>query len=112
MTNQLYQVFITALTSAYERDLVYRLAEQGYWVGPLSGDQISLKREKVAGVIIALQVSKPNANVESIHNDVYAVINVVKAKVYSVVIVPYSTESMWNGGNFEIGTVDHLKHYN
>lgn len=110
--NGCYEVFITALTPAYERDIVHKLLDQGYALGALNGGNLTLARERTAGVVIALYISKLGSTAQSIYDDVLAVLNAIKAKFYSLIIVPYSSEGVWNHGNFEIGVIDHLKHFN
>ena len=103
----MFHLHLTALTSSYEKDLVYRLIQKGYSVAPASDLSITIQSSKNIGALISLQLEKlTEIHAPDVYDDVLSVLNEMRAKYYSLVITAFSYDSRWAGSNIELPTTE------
>lgn len=99
----MFHVHITAITNAYEKDLIYGLIQKGYAVAPASDLCVSLQYSEKGSALISLQLDKlSQVNVQEIYDDVISILGWIQAKYYSVIVTPFSYDARWTGSNFEV----------
>lgn len=104
---QYFLVWITALTSLYERDIVHGLVVKGYVVSPGS-DQPLITIKGGLSSIIALRVDTTKS-VDLLYEDVLFVLNKMEAKFFSLIICKHSISCMWAGSNISLPELEEAK---
>jgi len=99
----MFHLHLTAITGAYEKDLIHRLIQRGYSVASASDLCVTLQSPEHAGALISLQVEKPSEiHAPDILDDVMSILADMQAKYYSIVVTMFSYDSKWTGSNFKL----------
>ena len=106
----MHHIYITALISSYEKEIIAGLVKIGYTVSPMADLVYPNGSNGIAGYLIALQVSKQDhIDSPTIYGDIRAILDFIDGKFYSIVITPYASDSVFAGGNFELNQTSTTK---
>ncbi len=98
----MFHLHLTALTGAYEKELIHKLIQKGYSVAPASDLCITLQSVDNAGALISLQLEKlTEIHAPVIYDDVMGILEEMRAKYYSLIITAFSFDSRWAIGNIK-----------
>lgn len=100
----MFCLHLTALTSLYEKELIHKLVVNGYSVSPATEQGvIAPSSPNAAGALISLCINKSDElSAVSLYQEIVVILNDMKAKYYSLIILPFSYNACWSGGNFSV----------
>lgn len=102
----MFHLHLTAITGAYEKELIHRLIQRGYSVAPASDLCVTLQSPEHAGALISLQIEKlSEIHAPSVLDDVMSILADMQAKYYSIIVTMFSYDSKWTGSNFKLQSV-------
>jgi hypothetical protein len=100
-----FHLWITAIDNSYEASIVSKLIERGYAIACADGKTTSIQTENGFSVLIALKVERfsgKSFTAQELHNDTMAILKEVDGKHYSVIVAPYSQNTIWCASNVGI----------
>lgn len=96
-------VWVTCMLADYEDRIIAGMVKKGYHVSAASGNEVSVKYDNGASVLIALSIetSKEEKQAVDINKDIMDVLKENNFLFYSV-IVSARAGSCWNGSNIRL----------
>ena len=95
-SSQAYHIWITALLSSYEKNIIHGLVNKGYIVSAADyKGTISSTFEGAAASIIGIKVEKSEIKRDILMEEVREILSSMKAKFYSIVISEFTKNCTW-----------------